>query len=79
MGNLTTIPQELNEKLTEIKAWMFSGDQQEVARRARVKEQVVSMMLNRKRMPSKKVIECAIEVMNENKARFEIKPKLKIA
>jgi hypothetical protein len=76
---MKSIPAELEAKLDEIKSWMFNGDQDEVAKRAKVKKQNVSAQLNKKQVPSKKVLDAAIEVMNENKARFEIRETMKIA
>jgi transcriptional regulator with XRE-family HTH domain len=76
---MKSIPAELEAKLDEIKSWMFNGDQDEVAKRAGVKKQNVSAQLNKKQVPSKKVLDAAIEVMNENKARFEIRETMKIA
>jgi hypothetical protein len=76
---MKSIPAELEAKLDEIKSWMFNGDQDEVAKRAGVKKQNVSAQLNKKQVPSKKVLDAAITVMNENKARFEIRETMKIA
>ena len=74
------LPPELDAKIDEIKSWMiFSGDQDEVARRAKTWKTRVSQILNKRIAPDKKVIAAAIEVMNENKARFECQPKLKLA
>jgi transcriptional regulator with XRE-family HTH domain len=70
---------ELEAKIDEISGWMLPGDQEEVARRARVDNSWVSKVLNKKMTPTKKVLDAAIEIMNENKARFEITPKMKIA
>jgi transcriptional regulator with XRE-family HTH domain len=70
---------ELEAKIDEVNGWLFYGDGKEVARRARVQKSRVSEVLNKKRTPSKKILDAAIEIMNENKARFEITPKMKIA
>lgn len=72
------ISPELEAKIDEIKLWMFDGDQKQVAKRARVSETWVSRVLNKKTGPDKKVLDYAIELMNENKARFEC-DKLKTA
>jgi transcriptional regulator with XRE-family HTH domain len=66
---------ELEAKIDEINGWMLSGDQEEVARRARVDSSWVSKVLNKKMTPTKKVLDAAIEVMEENKTRFQIKPQ----
>jgi hypothetical protein len=76
---MRTIPAELEAKIDEIKSWMLDGDQKEVAKRARTFETRVSQILNKRIAPDKKVLDFAIEVMNENKARFEIKPSMKVA
>lgn len=65
------IPPELEAKIDEIKSWMMAGDQKEVAKRARTFETYVSQVLSKRVAPNKKVLEYAIQVMNENKARFE--------
>lgn len=66
------IPPELEAKIDEIKSWMMDGDQKEVAKRARTWETRVSQILNKRIAPDKKVLEYAIQVMNENKSRLEI-------
>jgi hypothetical protein len=76
---MKAIPAELDAKIDEIKSWMLDGDQKEVAKRARTFETRVSQILNKRIAPDKKVLDFAIEVMNENKARFEIKPSMKVA
>lgn len=70
---------ELEAKIDEVNGWMFYGDQKLVAKKSRMPESRVSEVLNKKRSPNKQILDAAIEVMNENKARFEIQPKLKIA
>jgi hypothetical protein len=65
------LPAELEAKIDEIRSWMFGGYQRVVAQRAGTTEGVVSLMLNKKRTPSDKVIEAGLEVMNERKAKFE--------
>jgi hypothetical protein len=72
------LPPELEAKIDEVKSWMFDGDQKDVAKMAGVAESTVSQMLNKKRVPSKIVLDAGIEVMNKNKARFEI-PTMKVA
>lgn len=73
------LPTELDAKIDEIKLWMFEADQNEVARRAKVDKTRVSKVLNKRIAPTKKVLDAAIEVMEENKARFHCSPKMKIA
>lgn len=77
---MKALPPELEAKIDEIKSWMlFEGSQNEVARRARVDKMRVSKVLNKRISPTPKILDAAIEVMNENKARFECLPKMKIA
>jgi hypothetical protein len=72
------IPAELEAKIDEAKSWMFAGDQMEVARRSRKSEEWVSKVMN-KHAFNEDIVVAAIEVMNENKAKFEIKAEMKIA
>ena len=76
---MKTIPLELEQKIDEIKSWMFDGDQKRVASIAKVSKQTVSNVLNKRIPPSKKVIEASIKVINENKLAFDIQPTMKIA
>lgn len=76
---MKALPAELEAKIDEIKSWMFEGDQDEVARRARTWKSRVSEVLNKRIPPNKEILEKAIEVMNENKSRFECQPTMKIA
>lgn len=76
---MKSLPTELEAKIDEVKSWMFDGDQKEVARRAGTWESRVSEVLNKKVPPQKKILEKAIEVMEENKSGFGIAPKMKIA
>jgi hypothetical protein len=76
---MKALPPELDAKISELKSWMFNGDQDEVAKRAKMPKQNVSAMFNKKMTPSKKFLAAAIEVMNENKAMFEINDRMKIA
>jgi len=78
MAKSNTIPAELKEKLNEINSWLFYGDKQEVAKRSGMTPTYVGMVLKGDAF-NKTVIEKAIEVMNENKVRFEIKPKMEVA
>ena len=69
---MKSLPPELPAKIDEIKLWMFEGDQKEVDRRAKTFETRVSQVLNKRIAPNKTVLEKAIEVMNENRVRFQI-------
>jgi CRP-like cAMP-binding protein len=76
---MKTIPAELSAKIDEIKSWMVvPGDQEKVAAKARTCRETVNRVLN-KRAFSDKVIEAGIEVMNENKRRFEISASMRVA
>lgn len=78
MAKCKTIPTELGEKINEIDSWLFYGDKAVVASRSGKSKTYVGMVFAKKAF-CREVIDAGIEVMNENKARFEIKPKLKIA
>lgn len=73
------LPTELEAKIDEVHSWLFYGDVKEVAKRSRTWATRVSAMLNKRQPMNKRVLEAAIEVMNENKARFECDAKMKIA
>lgn len=84
MANVNTIPTELQQKVIEANQWLFYGDKKEVAKRARKSEKYTIMVLKAVMNGdgskfNREIIECAIEVMNENKARFEITPTMKVA
>lgn len=72
------ISPELEAKIDEVKQWMFDGDQDKVAARSRKSREWVNKVLN-KHAFNAQILDAAIEVMNENKLRFEIQPKMKIA
>jgi hypothetical protein len=76
---MITLPAELEAKIDEVKSWMFAGGQRIVARRIKVDESTVAKILNKKMPPNEKVLEAAIELMNERKAKFECLPKMKVA
>lgn len=78
MAKLKTFPIELEQKIEEVNSWMFYGDKGKVAKRSCKSLEYVGMVLSKKAFNAQ-VIECAIEVMNENKARFEITPKMQVA
>jgi hypothetical protein len=78
MANQITLPTELEQKIDEVNQWMFYGDKLRVARKAKKDPDYVGKVLSKQRF-SAAIIEAAIEVMNENKARFEIKQKMHIA
>lgn len=75
---MKSLPPELEAKLDEVKSWMFDGDQDKVAAKSRKSRVWVNQVLN-KHAFNALILESAIEVMNENKARFECNPKMKIA
>jgi hypothetical protein len=67
---MKNLPAELEAKIDEIHSWMFEGDQDKVAAKARKSREWVNKVLN-KRAFNAQILEAAIEVMNENKQRFE--------
>lgn len=73
------LPVELEAKIDEIHSWMFDGDLDRVVSLSRKSKTWVSKVLNKRVTPNADIIEAGVKVMNENKARFEIRPKLKIA
>ena len=73
-----TLPTELEAKIDEVHKWMFEGDQDRVAAKSRKSREWVNKVLNKKAFNAQ-ILEAAIEVMNENKARFQIQPNMKIA
>ena len=76
---MRTMSPELEAKIDEIKTWMFYGDAKEVAKRSQEWGTRVSEVLNKKRVPNKRILDAAIEIMNENKARFECGKTMKVA
>jgi hypothetical protein len=76
---MKALPKELEERIDEIYSWMFEGDQQRVAKLSGKDAPFVSRVLTKKVSPNKKVLDAGLQVMNENKARFEIKPSMKVA
>jgi hypothetical protein len=72
------LPAELEAKIDETKSWLFDGDQDKVAARCRKSRVFVNRVFN-KRAFSTQVLAAGIEVMNENKVKFEIQPSMKIA
>lgn len=75
---MKALPVELEEKIDEINLWMFEGDRDRVAATSRKSREWVSKVLHKKAFNSQ-ILEAAIAIMNENKARFECAPKMKIA
>lgn len=71
------LPHELEAKIDEVKSWMLEGDQDRVAAKSRKSREWVNKVLNKKAFNAQ-ILESAIQVMNENKARFEI-PVMKVA
>lgn len=76
---MKTLAPELEAKIDEVKLWMLDGDQERVAEKACKSRQWVNRVLN-KHAFNADVLEAAIEVMESNKARFQInKSTLKLA
>lgn len=75
---MKALPTELKDKLREVHSWMFEGDQDRVAAKSRKTREYVNKVLNQKAFNAS-IMEAGIEVMNENKARFEIKSKMNVA
>lgn len=73
------LPEELTAKIDEIHSWMFDGDLDKVARLSRKSKGWVSKVFNKKVTPNMEVIVAGLQVMNENKVKFEIQPSMKIA
>lgn len=73
---MRTLPPELEAKIDEVKIWLFNGDQDKVAARSRKSREYVCKVLNKRRFNAQ-ILEVAIEVMNENKAKFECTQALK--
>lgn len=83
MAKVHTIPTELQQKVIEANQWLFYGDKKKVAKLANKNEKytievIQAVMRGDGRKFNREIIECAIEVMNENKARFQIS-QLKVA
>lgn len=72
------MPPELEDKIREIRQWMFENDMDRVAAKSRKSRRWVGKVLNGHAFNAQ-IVEAGIEVMNENKARFECQPKMKIA
>jgi hypothetical protein len=66
------LPPELEAKIDEVKLWLFEGDQARVAKKSRKSRQWVNAVLN-KHAFNAQILKAAIDVMNDNKAKFEIK------
>lgn len=67
---MRTLPPELAAKVKEVRTWMLDGDLDKVAARARKSKIYVSRVMNGHRFNAK-ILEEAIKVMQENKARFD--------
>lgn len=72
------LPPQLEAKIDEVKSWMLDGDQERVASMTRKSREWVCKVLNKKAF-NPVILDAAIKVMNENKARFEIGSTMKIA
>jgi hypothetical protein len=75
---MRTLPVELEAKIDEVKTWMLDGDQERVAAMSRKSREWVCKVLNKKAFNAV-ILDAAIKVMNENKARFEIKNNMRVA
>lgn len=75
---MKSIPAELEAKIDEVHSWLFEGDQDRVAAKARKSRVYVNRVLN-KRAFNMQVLEAGIEIMNKNKIALEIKPTMKVA
>lgn len=65
------LPPELEAKIDEVKSWMLEGDQDRVAEKARKSRVWVNRVLNKKAFNTQ-ILVAGIEIMNENKALFQI-------
>lgn len=68
------LPPELEAKIAEVRMWLFDGDNKRIAKKAKMTREWVSLVLNGHGFNAR-IIEAAIEVMNENKAKFQIEKK----
>lgn len=75
---MITLPIELEQKIDEAKSWLFEGDQEKVAIKCRKSREWVNKVMNKKAFNAQ-IVESAIEVMNENKAKFQISASMKVA
>lgn len=75
---MRTIPAELEAKIDEVHSWMLDGDLDKVAKMTKKCKEYVCKVLRKKAFNSEVVI-AGIQVMNENKAKFEINHSMKIA
>lgn len=69
------LPPELEAKIDEVHSWMFDGDLDLVKKKCRMSKVYICRVLKKKAF-NQSVLEAAIEVMNDNKSRFEI-PNMK--
>lgn len=75
-----SIPDELKDKVKEVRSWMIiDGDMDRVAAKARKSRRWVQAVLNGHTFNAQ-IVEAGIEVMEENRARFQCnKSNLRIA
>ncbi|MBT1698256.1 hypothetical protein KK083_15290 [Fulvivirgaceae bacterium PWU4] len=66
---MKSLPPQLEARIDEVKSWLFDGDQDKVASKSRKSRAWVNKVLNKKAFNAQ-ILVAAIEVMNENKARF---------
>jgi uncharacterized protein (UPF0179 family) len=76
---MENLPVELQAKISEAKSWLFDGDLDKIAKRSNKSKEWACKVMNGHAF-NVHVVEAAIEVMNENKARFQIsQPSMKVA
>lgn len=66
------LPPELEAKIDEAKSWLFDGDQDKVAIKSRKSREWVNKVMNKKAFNAE-IVAAAIQVMEENKAKFDIR------
>ncbi len=75
---MRAIPAELEAKIDEVHSWMLDGDLDKIKNMTRKSKEYVCKVL-RKKAFNPDVVIAGIQVMNENKAKFEISQTMKIA
>jgi hypothetical protein len=75
---MKTKPQEFINKLSEVNSWLFYGDVAKVVKRSGKSLTYVSRVLAGKHH-NETIIQCAIEVMEENKVKFNCAQPMKVA
>lgn len=75
---MKALPAELEATIKEARLWMLDGDINRVAVKSRKSRVWVSRVLNGHAFNAE-IVDAAIEIMMENRSRFECSPKMKIA